>query len=151
MPLGSRWKTNQISRLLEEHLTTLKTLTETASDLGKQAMESAEELGRSAGKRLDEARVETGDALHTAASSVRTTGRRSSEAIGNLATGTADRLDASASFLEDHDLREVSLGLRRLARRHLTGSLVTAAAIGFLAGFALIRATHSCQRTSQGA
>jgi hypothetical protein len=132
-------------------LTTLKTLTETASDLGRQAVESAEELGLSGGRKLDQARVETGDALHAAASSVRATGRKSSDAIGKLATGTADRLDASASYVENHDLRTVSLGLRSFARRHLTGSLVTAAAIGFLAGSALRRATHSCQRTSEGA
>ena len=128
-------------------MTTLKTLTETASDLGRQAMESAGELGLSGGRRLDEARLETGDVLHAAASSVRTTG----DAIGNLATGTADRLDASASYVENHDLRAVSLGLRSFARRHLTGSLVTAVAIGFLAGSALRRATHSCQKASAGA
>ena len=130
-------------------LTTLNTLTETASDLAKQAIQSADDLSRSAGRKLDAARVETGDALHAAASSVRTTGRKSSAAIDNLATGAADRLDASASYVEDHDLRAVSLGLRRFARRHLTGSLVTAAAIGFLAGSALIRATHSCQKTTE--
>ena len=131
-------------------LTTSKTLTETASDLGRQAMESAEELGQSAGQKLEDARVGTGDALHAAASSVRTTGRKGCDAISNLATGTADRLDASATYVEEHDLRSVSLGLRTFARRHLTGSLLTAAAIGFLAGSALIRATHSCQRTSEG-
>jgi hypothetical protein len=130
-------------------LTSLKTLTETASDLGRQALESAEELARSGGRKLDEARVETGDALHATASSVRTTGRKSSDAIGNLATSTADRLDASASYVENHDLRTVSLGLRSFARRHLTGSLMTAAAIGFLAGSAYLRATHSCPKTSE--
>ena len=132
-------------------LTTLKTLTETASDLGRQAMESAEELGLSGGRKLDEARVETGGALHAAASSVRTTGRKSSDAVGKFATATADRLDASASYVENHDVRAVSLGLRSFARRHLTGSLVAAAAVGFLAGAALLRATHSCPKASAGA
>ena len=132
-------------------MTTLKTLTETASDLGRQAMESAGELGLSGGRRLDEARAETGDALHSAASTVRVTGRKGSDAIDKLATGTADRLDASAAYVETHDLRTVSLGLRSFARRHLTGSLVTAAAIGFLAGSAILRATHSCQKTPAGA
>ena len=127
-------------------MTTLKTVTESASEFGKETRESIDELVRSAGKRLDNARDETGDALHAAASSVRTTGRQSSEAIDNLATGAADRLDATASYIEDHDLRDVFGGLRRFGRRHLTGSLVAAAAIGFLAGSALRRATHSCGR-----
>jgi hypothetical protein len=108
-----------------------------------------DELGRSAGKKLDEAREETGDALHSAASSVRATGRQGSDAIDNLATGAADRLDAAASYVEDHDLKGVFADLRRFGRRHLTGSLVAAAAIGFLAGSALRRATHSARRAHE--
>jgi ABC-type transporter Mla subunit MlaD len=130
-------------------LTTLRTLTETASELGKEAKESMEELGRSAGKKLDDARDDTGGALHAAASSVRKTGRQGSEAIGNLATSAADRLDATASCVEDHDLKEVFTGLRRFGRRHLTGVLVGAAAIGFLAGSAISRVTHSCGRAPE--
>jgi ElaB/YqjD/DUF883 family membrane-anchored ribosome-binding protein len=113
---------------------------ETASELGKEAKDSIEEMGRSAGRKMDAAREETGGALHAAASCVRKTGRQGSEAIDNLATGTADRLDATASYVEDHDLRDALTGLRRFGRRHLTGSLVAAGAIGFLAGYALTRA-----------
>jgi ElaB/YqjD/DUF883 family membrane-anchored ribosome-binding protein len=116
---------------------------ETASELGNDAKDSIEELGRTAGRKLDEAREETGGALHAAASCVRKTGRQGSEAIDTLATGTADRLDATASYVEDHDLRDVLTGLGKFGRRHLTGSLVVAGAIGFLAGSALSRATRS--------
>jgi len=130
-------------------LTTLRTVTDAASEFGKDAKESLEELGRSAGGRLDDARDDTVDALHTAASSVRRTGRQGSEAIDNLATGAADRLDATASYVEDHDLQDVLNGLRRFGRRHLTGSLVVAAAIGFLAGAAFNRVAHLCGRTSE--
>jgi ElaB/YqjD/DUF883 family membrane-anchored ribosome-binding protein len=127
-------------------VTTIRNLSEKASQLGADAKESVEELGRSAGKKLDEARGETGDALHSAASSVRSSGRRGSDAIGNLATGTADRLDATASYVEDHDLTSVFVGLRRFGRRHLASSLVVAGAVGFLAGSAISRATHTCAR-----
>ena len=132
-------------------MTNLQTLTDKASELGKDAKESVEELGRSVGRKLDEARDETGGALHAAASSVRTTGRQGSEAIDNLATGTADRLDATASYVEDHDLKDVFNGLRKFGRRHLTGSLVAAAAVGFLAGSALNRMAHSCAKAPEGA
>ena len=130
-------------------MTTLRTLTETASELGKEARESIEELGRSAGRKLDEARDQTGDALHSAASSVRKTGCQSSAAIDDCSTRTADGLDATASFIEDHDLGEAVNGLRRFACRHLTGSLIAAAGIGFLAASALRRATHSCASAHQ--
>ena len=122
----------------------LTTLTETASELGKGAKESMEELGRSAGRKLDQVRNESAGALHAAASSVRTTGRQGSEAIEHLATGAAHSLDATASYVEDHDLRGAFTGLRSFGRRHPAGSMVAAAAIGFLAGSALIRVTHSC-------
>jgi hypothetical protein len=130
-------------------LTSLKALTDAASELGKDAQESAEELGRSAGRKLDDARDETAGALHTAASSVRRTGRQGSAAIDHLATGAADRLDATASYVENHELSDVFHSLRRFGRRHLTGSLVAAVAVGLLAGAALNRAAHSCGRASE--
>ena len=131
-------------------MTPLRTLTESASELGKEAKESVEQLGRSAGRKLDEARDETGGALHSAASSVRRAGREGSAVIDNCSTRTADRLDATASYIEDHDLGDAFTGLRRFARKHPTRSLVAAAAIGFLAGSAFRRMTHSCARATQG-
>jgi ElaB/YqjD/DUF883 family membrane-anchored ribosome-binding protein len=130
-------------------MTTLKAVAETAAELGNQARESAEELGRTAGRKLDEARDETGGALHSAASSVRRAGRQSSAAIDNCSTRTADRLDATASYIENHDLGDAFTGLRKFARRHPTRSLMAAAAIGFLAGSAFRRLTHSCGRAGQ--
>ena len=137
MPYILRWR---------HILTTLKTLVESASELGKETKESIEVLSRSAGRKLGEAQEETGAALHTAACSVRKTGRQGSAAIGNLATGTANRLDATASYVENHDLGDAFVGLRRFGRRHLTGSLIAAATIGFFAGSTLARAAHSCPR-----
>ena len=131
-------------------MTTLRTVTDTAAELGKQARESIEELGQSAGKKLDEARDETGGALHSAASSVRRAGRQGSAAVDNCSTRTADRLDATASYIEDHDLGDAVTGLRRFARRHLTSSLVAATAIGFLAGSAVNRVTHGSGKASRG-
>jgi ElaB/YqjD/DUF883 family membrane-anchored ribosome-binding protein len=131
-------------------LTNLKTVTETASELGKEARESIEQLGRSAGRRLDEARDETGDALHSAASSIRRTGRQGSAAIDNCSTRTADRLDATASYIEDHDLGDALTGIKRFARRHLTASLAVAVATGFLAGSVLSRVARSHGRAAQG-
>jgi ElaB/YqjD/DUF883 family membrane-anchored ribosome-binding protein len=114
--------------------------------LGKQARESAEEMSRSAGKKLDEAREETGGALHKAATSVRATGRQDSEAVDSFATGAADKLDATASYIENHDVRGAFAGLLRFGRRHQAGALLTAVVIGAVAGSTLYRMTHSCKR-----
>jgi hypothetical protein len=123
--------------------------TETASQLGAKVSEvqgRAEDLSRAAGQKLDEARMEAAGALHTAASSVRTTARQGCEAIDGFAASAADKLDATASYVEDHDLRGVLTGCRRLIRRYPTGSLVFAAAIGCFAGSAFRRMIHSCAK-----
>ncbi len=123
-------------------LTTLKTLTKQASEFGENAKDSMEEAGRI----LDKARDETGDALHAAASCVRTTARKSSKTIDNIGSSTARRLDATGSFVEDFELKDVFTGLRKFGRQHLAGSLLVAATIGFVVGSALRRVTHSCER-----
>jgi ABC-type transporter Mla subunit MlaD len=126
-------------------LTSTRTLTDASSEFGKNARESVEEFAR----QLDDAKDQTAEALHTAASTVRRTGRQSSAAIDNLATGTADRLDNTASYVDNHELSDVFNGLQKFGRRHLAGTVVFAAAIGFLAGAALHSAAHTCERTSE--
>jgi ABC-type transporter Mla subunit MlaD len=126
-------------------LTSLKPLTDAASELGKNARESVEELGR----KLDDAKDQTAGALHSAASTVRRTGRQTSGAIDDLATGTADRLDNTASYVDNHELSDAFHGLQRFGRRHLAESVICAAAIGFLAGAAFHRAAHTCEKTSE--
>jgi ElaB/YqjD/DUF883 family membrane-anchored ribosome-binding protein len=132
---------------LSKKETTMTNLTETASKLGAKVSEAqgrAEDLSRAAGNKLDEVRSETAGAFHTAASSVRATARHGCEVIDGVATRTADKLDAAGSYVEDHDLRGLFGSFRQVVRRHPAGSLMAATAIGFFAGSALRRLTHSC-------
>ncbi len=124
-------------------MTTLKAITKTAAELGQEAKGTVEDLGRTANKKLDAVRTETGAALHTAASTVRETGRQSSTAIDNFAKVAANRLDATASLVEDHDLNDAVTGLRRFGRKHFAGSLVFAAVVGFFVGSALSKGGRS--------
>jgi ElaB/YqjD/DUF883 family membrane-anchored ribosome-binding protein len=122
-------------------------LTETVSQFGAKVSEAqgrAEDLSRSAGQRFNEARSETGGALHTAASSIRSAARQGCEMIDGAATNAADKLDATGSYIEDHDLRGLFAGCRQIIRRHPMGSTMVATAIGFFAGSAVRRITHSC-------
>jgi hypothetical protein len=125
-------------------MNTIQNMTKSVTELGNGARQSVEELSRSAASVLDEAREHTGAALHSAASSLRSTATEGSQAIDNIAGGTADRLDATATFVEDHDLRSAVKGVRRFGLRHMTGFLVAAAAIGFVAGSVFGGATHCC-------
>jgi hypothetical protein len=127
----------------------MSNLAETAAQLGAIVSEAhgrAEDLTRAAGKKLDEARDETADAIHTAASSVRTTARHSCEVINDLATSAADKMDVTASYIEDHDPRRLFAGCRQFISKYPTRSLVVATAIGFVAGSTLRRIRHSCSR-----
>jgi len=128
-------------------LTSLKTVADAVSELGKDAKSSVEEFSR----KLDDAKDQTAGAFHTAASSVRGTGRQTSAAIDNLATDAADRVDATAPYIDDHKLSDVFNGLRKFGRRHMAESLVLAAAIGFVAGVSLYRAAHTCESASAAA
>jgi hypothetical protein len=135
-------------------VTTFDSIAETASELGQSAQDSIEDLRRTAGKklqtagkRLDRARDDTGDALHSAASSVRATGRQGAKAIDEFANGAADRLDDTASYIEDTDLRGMAGGIGSLARRYPVRCLVAAAAVGFWVGTAMTRKTPARRRS----
>jgi hypothetical protein len=117
---------------------TLRSVIDNTTEFGKETRESVEGFARSAGEKLEAARTGTGEALHAAASSV----RKSSAAIENVATGTADRLDATASYVEGWSLRE-------FARNHMSAFVIMAAAIGFWAGSAMGGAGNSRRPASQ--
>ena len=118
---------------------TLRKVADTASDLGQDLKDSVEEFSRTAGKKMAAVQDKTGSALHAAAKSV----RHSSAAIDNFATGAASRLDKTASFVEDCNVKTISNSVRRFGRKHLTGSLMAAIGVGFIAGVALSRAGRS--------
>jgi ElaB/YqjD/DUF883 family membrane-anchored ribosome-binding protein len=128
----------------------MSTFSATASQLGltiSEMRDNVEDLGRAAGKMLDDARNETASAFHTAASSVRTTARNSSEKIDELATSAAGKLDATASYIQDHDMKSVIASVRHFLRWHPVRSLRLASGIGLFAGFAVRQVTHPCTRS----
>jgi ElaB/YqjD/DUF883 family membrane-anchored ribosome-binding protein len=114
-------------------------MTKTAPHLGEElsgTVEQVADLARSAGKKLDEARYETADALAGAACSVRTTGRQGSEAIDDLANSAASKLDSTAAYVRRHDTSDMLGDLQQLVRRHPASFLVGAAVVGFFLGSA---------------
>jgi len=104
-----------------------------------EVKETAESLARTAGKKLHEARTDTAGALHTAARSVRTTGRQSARAIDGFATEAADKLEAAASYVKSYDLKKVRSSLRQTIRRYPVPCMMLVAAIGFMAGSTAVR------------
>ena len=103
------------------------------------AQEQLENLGRTVGDKLDEARSGTADALESAASSVRSTGRRGAETIDTVSRNAAGKLDSSAAYVRSHDVGGMLTNLREAMSRHPTWFVLLAAGMGFLAGSAVRR------------
>jgi len=117
-------------------------VTENTANAGAGAQrvrERLEDLGRTAGEKLDEVRNGTADALENAASSVRATGRRGAETIDAVSRNAAGKLDTSAAYVRSHGVGGMLINLRDVVSRHPAGFLVLAAGIGFLAGSAARR------------
>jgi hypothetical protein len=117
-------------------------INETASKVGaglKHGQDHMDDLGRTAGEKLDDARYRTAAALENAASSVRTTGRQGAETIDSLSQTAAGKLDSTAAYVRNHNVGGMLVNLRQVIARNPTGFLVLAASIGFLAGSAVRR------------
>jgi hypothetical protein len=110
-------------------------MAEAAANAGRDVKDSVMEFGKTAGRKIDTAREQTGDALRGAASSV----REGSAHLDVLAGNTASRLDAAATAVKEADLSSVCSGLRRFGQNNLTATVVAAVAIGYLIGSAFGR------------
>jgi ElaB/YqjD/DUF883 family membrane-anchored ribosome-binding protein len=98
-------------------------------------------------EQLDDIGHQAAESLHAAASSVRKGGQESSEAIEELAKSTASKLDHAGTFVERHNLKRAAAESRGLVRRFPVESLVMAAGVGFLTGFAVRQLAHSFGKT----
>lgn len=95
-------------------------------------------------KQVDEFGRETAGGLHAAASSI----RKGSKAIEDLAESTASKLDGAGTYVEKHNLKRAIGESRQMVRRYPAESLLLAAGVGFLAGFAIRRLTHVCRKSA---
>jgi len=114
-------------------------MNKTAPHLGEESsgtVEQVADLARTAGEKLNEVRYETADALAGAACSVRATGRQGSEAIDDLASSAASKLDSTAAYVRRHDPSDMLGDLQQVVRRHPASFLVGAAVVGFFLGSA---------------
>ena len=96
------------------------------------------------GEQMDSFGRETSASLHGAASAI----RKGLNAIDHLAESTAKRLDGAGSCVENHTVKRTLAQSRRLVGRYPGKSLVLAAGIGFLTGFAVLRLAHGCDKSA---
>ncbi len=115
----------------------------TASDIKDQVAENAteakdkiQEAGRNVQSKIDETRTPAADKLQSAASALheKAGSLPGGETVAGLAHGAADRMQATADYVRDHDVQHMTADVEAFVRRRPGQSLLAAAAVGFLIG-----------------
>jgi ElaB/YqjD/DUF883 family membrane-anchored ribosome-binding protein len=105
------------------------------SDTAQQAREKANEYSRTAVDKLDQGRSSAASALQRTASSLRGAGGEGR--MGDVANRAAEKIEHAATYMRDHDVRDMMSDVEGAVRRNPGPSLVIAAAFGFLLGSAI--------------
>jgi ElaB/YqjD/DUF883 family membrane-anchored ribosome-binding protein len=104
------------------------------SDTANQAKDKASEYGRTAVDKLDQGRNTAASALQRTASSLRGAG---GGRVGDVANRAADTIERTATYMRDHDVRDMMSDVDGAVRRNPGPSLLIGAAFGFLLGSAI--------------
>ena len=98
--------------------------------------DKAKNLAQSATDAIDGKRDAAASSLASAASAIHEHARDlpGGETVANLAHGTAEKLDATASYVRRHDSKQMMADVEQFVKTHPGQSLLAIAAVGFLAG-----------------
>jgi len=99
--------------------------------------DKASQVGQTAENKIDEQKDKAASKLESAAAKLHETADTSSERMSNMAHSAAEGLQSTASFLREHDTREMVGSLEGVIRKYPAQSLLIAVATGFLLGRAL--------------
>lgn len=110
---------------------------EQAGDKAAQLKEKVTDVARKAGDKLDEQRVRAAGTFEQTASALHEGGERFASSASSAAHATADKIQAAADYLREHDARAMAEDLTGLIKRYPGQALAAAAVVGFLAGRAL--------------
>lgn len=102
-------------------------------DAGHDAMNAID------GKRSSAADSLAGVAthLHSGADKAADLGHKGGEKVSNFAHGAADKLQAGADYVREHDFKDMMQSVEGFVRRHPGQALVAAGVVGFLAARAM--------------
>jgi ElaB/YqjD/DUF883 family membrane-anchored ribosome-binding protein len=109
---------------------------ERVSDAASTVKQKAAEAGRQATEQIDTKRGPTADALDDAAATVheRAENLPGGETVRSVAHSAADKLESTAGYIREKDVRAMLSDVENMVRRNPGPSLLIAAGIGFLIG-----------------
>uniref|UniRef100_Q01ZF0 Late embryogenesis abundant protein n=1 Tax=Solibacter usitatus (strain Ellin6076) TaxID=234267 RepID=Q01ZF0_SOLUE len=118
---------------------TVQKVKSAVSDAAEKAQQKAGQAGRAVQDKIDENRGAAADKLQSVAATLqeKADSLPGGEKVASLAHNAADKVEATAQYVREHDVQGMMADLETLVRRHPAQSLAAAAAVGFLLGRAL--------------
>jgi ElaB/YqjD/DUF883 family membrane-anchored ribosome-binding protein len=115
---------------------TAASVKEKVSDAATSAKERVSDAGRQATEKIDDKRAPTADALESAASTIHQRAEElpGGETVRGVAHSAAAKLESTAGYIREHDVRAMVSDMEDVVRRNPGPSLLIAAAVGFLIG-----------------
>lgn len=106
------------------------------TDAASTAKQKVSDAGRQASDKIDEKRGPAADALESAASTIHEKAESlpGGETVKSVAHSAADKLQSTAGYIRETDVRAMLSDVEDLVKRNPGPSLLIAAAIGFLIG-----------------
>jgi ElaB/YqjD/DUF883 family membrane-anchored ribosome-binding protein len=109
---------------------------EKTTEAAVNAVEKGRKLGRSAVDTIEQGRRAAASSLQNAASTLhdRADHLPGVEKAGSVAHSTADKLEAVAGYMRDHDTKQMMADVEDVVKRRPGQSLLVAVALGFFIG-----------------
>jgi ElaB/YqjD/DUF883 family membrane-anchored ribosome-binding protein len=126
---GSTFSTENISD-------TAQNVKEKVTDAARKTKDKASDLGRQATEQVDAKRGPAAEGLESAASTLHEKAETlpGGETVRSVAHSTADKLESTAGYIREHDVKDMMSDVEDLVRRNPGPSLLIAATIGFFIG-----------------
>ena len=126
----------QLGNVMDQAQGTATDIKDQVADSATKAKEKVQEAGRNVQSKIDETRTPAADKLQSAASALheKAGSLPGGETVAGLAHGAADRMQATADYVRDHDVQRMISDVEAFVRRRPGQSLLAAAAVGFLIG-----------------
>jgi len=109
---------------------------EQATKYGQKVEEQAAKYGQKAVEAIDAGRTSAASGLGNAAAGLhaRADELPGGETVSGFAHQTAEKLNATAGYLRDHDVADIASEMKDFVKAHPTQAIIGAVVIGFLAG-----------------
>lgn len=115
---------------------TAQDVTNKMADAASTAKQKISDAGSQATDKIDEKRGAAADALENTASNIHEKAENlpGGETVRNVAHSTAEKLESTASYIREHDVRAMMSDVEQIVKRNPGPSLLIAVALGFLIG-----------------